>query len=63
MDKLILWAIGRYWQEHGYAPAVRDVCALVDMSTATVHYYMVKLRKQGRVAYEDGKPRTLRLVG
>lgn len=48
---------------HGYAPSIEDVrkgCGFASQSTAL--YWLRKLRAEGRIDYEDGKARTLRVL-
>jgi len=45
----------------GYAPSVRDIRDAVGIkSTSTVHAYIEKLIKEGRLVKDDGKSRSLR---
>lgn len=51
-----------YVDENGYAPSVRDICDGVGVkSTSTVHAHLKRLESQGRLSYEAGKRRALRL--
>ncbi len=53
----------RFTEENGYAPSVREICAAVGLrSTASVHYHLNELKKQGRVLMEENKNRTLKLT-
>lgn len=55
--------IASYLTEHGYPPTVRDICEGVGLSSSsTVHAHLLRLRRQGRVEWADGKVRTLRLI-
>lgn len=48
--------------ENGYAPSVRDIAADLGIkSTSSVHAYLHNLEKNGYIAQEEGKRRTLRL--
>ena len=48
--------------ENGYAPSVRDIAADLGIkSTSSVHAYLHSLEKNGYIAQEEGKRRTLRL--
>ncbi len=50
----------RFTEENGYAPSVREICAAVGLrSTASVHYHLNELKKQGRIVMEQNKNRTL----
>lgn len=62
-DAEILSFIESYWNEKGYAPAVRDICAALGFnSPATAAHYLRRMREQGLVEYEDRIPRTLRVT-
>lgn len=46
-----------------YAPTFREIAAdLGYESWSTVHSHCVALREQGKITWEDGKPRTLRTL-
>ena len=62
-DGEILRFIDSYWNEKGYAPSVRDICAALGFkSPATVAHYLRRMREQGFVEYEDRIPRTVRVM-
>ncbi len=42
-------AIEDFRAEHGYAPSIREIGARVGLASATVHQWIVKLRKDGRL--------------
>lgn len=49
---------------NGYAPSVREVCAALNIkSTSTVQMYVDRLIDKGYIERENGKSRTLKLVG
>lgn len=59
----ILEAIRRYRNEHGYSPSMREVGASVGIkSPSAIKYRLGRLRQLGLVSYEDGMPRTLKVV-
>lgn len=52
-----------YIDENGYAPSVRDICDGVGVkSTSTVHAHLKRLETQGRLTYEGGKRRAIKLM-
>lgn len=60
---LIFEFIDQYIRENGYAPSVRDICDGVGVkSTSTVHTHLKRLEHQGRLTYETGKRRAIKLV-
>lgn len=51
-----------YIKEYGYAPAVRDIMAGLDIkSTSTVHAHLKRLVEAGRIVYAPGKRRAIAL--
>ncbi len=51
-------------EKTGYAPSVRDIRDAVGIkSTSTVHAYIERLIKDGRLVKDDGKSRSLRVGG
>ena len=63
METQVYESIKAFLAERGYSPVVRDISAALGVSTSTVHYHMHRLRRKGLIAFENGKPRTVRLVG
>ena len=59
----VLTVIKKYIAEHGYAPSVREVCELMNLSsTATVFVHMKHLMKKGYLKQTDNKFRTLEVL-
>ena len=59
----VLTVIKKYIAEHGYAPSVREVCDLMNLSsTATVFVHMRHLMKKGYLKQTDNKFRTLEVL-
>lgn len=59
----VLTVIKKYISEHGYAPSVREVCELMNLSsTATVFVHMRHLMKKGYLKQTDNKFRTLEVL-
>lgn len=47
----------------GYAPTIEEIKEYAGVSsTSVVAYWLTKLRSDGRVTWEDRKPRTLRIT-
>jgi len=60
---LILQFIRRYQSKHGYPPSIRDITSGVGLaSPSTAHRHLLTLRSQGRVTWQQGKMRTLRVL-
>ena len=59
----VLTVIKKYIAEHGYAPSVREVCELMNLSsTATVFLHMRHLMKKVYLKQTDNKFRTLEVL-
>lgn len=62
MAERIVDFIGFYVEVRGYPPTVREIGQAVGLSSSSsVAGQLRKLRREGRVTFEDGKPRTLRI--
>ncbi|MFC6385187.1 HTH domain-containing protein [Sporolactobacillus kofuensis] len=61
--EMIIDAIKKLTKEQGYPPSVRELADEVNLkSTSTVQGHLERLKKDGRVEFEHGCPRTLRVV-
>jgi hypothetical protein len=61
-EEMAAW-IKNYWTNHFYAPTVREIQAGLEISsTSVVVYWLVKLRDDGVILFEDGHGRTIRPV-
>lgn len=59
----VLNFVKRYQSENGFPPSVREICqALSIKSTATAHYYLAKLEKQGSISKNANKNRAIVLA-
>jgi repressor LexA len=59
----IVYVIRRFILEHGYSPTVREIGSQLGKSSPhTIKYHLDKLRGAGRVTWETGKTRTLRVT-
>lgn len=59
----VLRAVQNLTDELGYPPTFREVGKRVGLSSPdTVYRRLLALRGRGLVVWEDGKPRTLRVV-
>lgn len=62
-DAGVLTTIQLFIREHGYAPTVREIGAVVGLkSSSTVHKHLARLRYHGFITYDDRKSRTIRVV-
>ena len=60
-EKILEFVTG-FIRENHYAPSVREICAAVGLqSTATVHYHLNALRKEGLIQMDEMKKRTITL--
>ncbi len=59
----ILNVIKKFMAQHGYAPTVREIGALLDLrSPATTQFHLNKLEEKGYIRKNDSKNRTLSLL-
>ncbi|MGE6379998.1 transcriptional regulator [Peribacillus muralis] len=62
-QKEVLEAITKYIIMNGYPPSIRDLGEEVGLkSSSTVSTNLVKLKEKGYVTWEEGRPRTLRVL-
>lgn len=60
-DQKVLRAMRKFIERKGYPPTVREIARLLGLkSTSGVHTSLVRLREEGLVKWEDGRPGTLR---
>lgn len=60
----ILAFLQQFAAENGYAPSVREICAAVGLkSTASVHYHLGELKRQGLIEMDENKNRAISLTG
>ena len=60
----ILQAIIQYFEEHGYAPSIRELCEMTGLkSTSSVHAHVIKMIECGMLETdcEVGASRALRV--
>lgn len=63
MDERIVRFVGAWARERGYPPTVREVAAAAGLaSPSSAHRKVARLVREGRLAREPGKTRTLRVV-
>ena len=56
----ILAYLTEFTAAHGYAPSTREICEAVGLrSTASVHYHMTELARQGLIELDAGKKRAV----
>jgi repressor LexA len=59
----ILEVIQEYAAANGCSPSDRDIADGVGLkSTSSIHHHLVKLKAAGYVSYEEGAPRTVRVL-
>lgn len=57
-------AINDYRIFYDYPPSLRDLCVFAQVkSTSSVRYHLDRLRAEGRITWDEGKTRTVRVVG
>ena len=61
-QQYILEFLRAFTAENGYAPSVREICAAVGLrSTASVHYHLAELKRQGQIDIDENKNRAITL--
>lgn len=59
----ILKTIKKYMAKHGYPPTVREIGALMNLSSpATVHFHLTKLEEKAYIKKNDSKNRAMELL-
>ena len=58
----ILVAVERWFQDHDYAPSVRDISRATGRTHSTVHVHFATLEEKGYIQREPLITRSLRLV-
>lgn len=55
--------INNFTGNYGYPPSIREICAEMNIpSTATAHYYLDKLSKEGRIKRSPLKNRAIEII-
>jgi repressor LexA len=61
--EMIIEAINKLTAEHGYAPSLKEIGDAVGLkSTSTVKSHLDRLKKDGRIEFEENMNRTVRVV-
>lgn len=58
----VLTAIRRFWREHKYAPDIRELGSMCDMSPSNVLRYVKQLDAEGLIRYTARTARSIVLV-
>lgn len=59
----ILLIINNYIENEGISPTVREICDVSGLkSTATVHFHIKALQKEGYIKMKQGSARSIRIV-
>lgn len=61
-DADLLDAIRTFQANQGYPPTWRELARKFNVQHSVIHYMLVRLRKDGKVAWEKGTARTLRVI-
>jgi hypothetical protein len=59
----MLLFIETYSNKHGYAPTIAEVAEYIECSPSAAYRDLLALRACGRLKWEAGLPRTMRVVG
>ena len=56
----VLEYVRQYNENYGYSPSIREICSALGIkSTATCHYYLKKLEKNGEIIKASSKKRAI----
>jgi SOS-response transcriptional repressor LexA len=59
----VLDAISKNLKRNKYPPSVQEICDLSGLkSKSTVHRHLLNLKEKGFLHWEDGQPRTLKII-
>ena len=59
----ILTVIKKFVAEKGYAPTIRELCALCNLSSsATMWVHLQNLKAKGYIDFDERKMRTIRVL-
>lgn len=59
----VLDAIAKNIKRNKYPPSVQEICDLSELkSKSTVHRHLLNLKEKGYLHWEDGQPRTLKVI-
>ena len=59
----MLVLISRFIAKHGYSPSIPELMALAGLrSTSAAHYHLEALKYDGRITWQAGKQRTIRVL-
>jgi len=61
-DAELLDFVSGYTQKHGYPPTVHEVAVALGNSDSPVYWRIHGLQREGRVDWQAGKVRTLRVL-
>lgn len=52
-----------YIRKYGYSPTYREICIKTGIkSTATIHYFLKKLKEKGYIDYQFNRNRTIKII-
>ncbi|MBH0166292.1 hypothetical protein IHV12_15320 [Fictibacillus sp. 7GRE50] len=59
----VLDAITKNFKRNKYPPSVQEICDISGLkSKSTVHRHLMNLKASGYIHWEDGQPRTLKIL-
>lgn len=62
LQECILESIRSFHSTHRYSPSFRELSEACGVSVVAVHYWLSRLKEQGKVDYRPGQPRTLVVI-
>lgn len=62
-EEEILTIIQTYWKRYNYSPTIREIARKASVtSTSTILHYLNKLQEQGRIDWQEKKPRAIKII-
>jgi SOS-response transcriptional repressor LexA len=59
----VLEAINTFINRKKYSPSLQDICNTIGLkSRSTVYEHLINLKKAGYIDWEEGQPRTLKVI-
>lgn len=61
-DEIFIKWLTEFVSEHRYAPSVREAAAFLAVNVSSAHHRLERLRREGRITWNEGETRTMRLT-
>lgn len=54
--------IKKYIEENTYSPTMVELAKMTGVTLEPIHIMLVRMRERGYIDFQDGKPRTIKVV-